>query len=88
MTDPTVAPAERAEKGGDVDVLGQMVQFMGQRLMEIDVESRCGAGCRGRLWDARAGVVDLKIPKLQRRLGADEQKTHGCFRVWPAEGST
>ncbi len=36
--------AELAEKGADVDVLRQMVQFMAQRLMEIDVEGRCGAG--------------------------------------------
>ena len=31
-------------KGADIDVLRQMVQFMAQRLMEIDVEGRCGAG--------------------------------------------
>ena len=35
--------AELAEKGADVDVLRQMVQFMAQRLMELDVEGRCGA---------------------------------------------
>src|SRR3978361_1847141 len=36
MTTPTIALTELAEKGADVDVLRQMVQFMGQRLMEID----------------------------------------------------
>jgi transposase-like protein len=36
--------AALAEKGADVDVLRQMVQFMVQRLMELDVEGRCGAG--------------------------------------------
>ncbi len=81
MTNPTMALAELAEKGADIDVLRQMVQFMAQRLMEVDVESRCGAGYdekapdarqnsrngyRDRLWDTRAGAVELKIPKLRR----------------------
>ena len=81
MTNATMALAELAEKDADVDVLRQMVQFMAQRLMELDVESRCGAGYdekapgarlnsrngyRDRLWDTRAGAVELKIPKLRR----------------------
>ena len=44
MTASTIALTELAEKGAGVDVLRQMVQFMAQRLMEIDVEGRCGAG--------------------------------------------
>ena len=70
----TIALAELAEKGADVDMLRQMVQFMAQRLMEIDVEGRCGAGYdeksaertnsrngyRDRTWETRAGTVDLK----------------------------
>jgi putative transposase len=80
MTASTIALAELAEKGADVDVLRQMVQFMAQRLMEIDVEGRCGAGYdekstertnsrngfRDRTWDTRAGSVELKIPKLRQ----------------------
>jgi putative transposase len=81
MTTPTIALAELAEKGADVDVLRQMVQFMAQRLMELDAEARCGAGYdkkspqtrqnsrngyRERLWDTRAGAIELKIPKLRR----------------------
>ena len=68
------------EKGADVDVLRQMVQFMAQRLMEIDVDGRCGAGYdeksaerinsrngyRDRTWETRAGAVELKIPKLRQ----------------------
>ena len=71
---------ELAEKGADIDVLRQMVQFMAQRLMELDVEGRCGAGYdeksperlnsrngyRERTWDTRAGTVELKIPKLRQ----------------------
>jgi transposase-like protein len=55
------------------------VQFMAQRLMELDVEARCGAGYdeksperinsrngyRERAWDTRAGSLALKIPKLR-----------------------
>ena len=44
MTTATMALTELAEKGADIDVLRQMVQFMAQRLMELDVEGRCGAG--------------------------------------------
>jgi putative transposase len=81
MTAPTMTLAELAEKGPDVDVLHQRVQFMAQRLMEIDVEGRCGAGYdekahgarhnsrngyRQRLWETRAGSVELQIPKLRR----------------------
>jgi hypothetical protein len=43
MTTATMALTELAEKGADIDVLRQMVQFMAQRLMELDVEGRCGA---------------------------------------------
>jgi hypothetical protein len=80
MTTATMALAELAEKGADVDVLRQMVQFMAQRLMELDVEGRCGAGYdekstervnsgngyRERTWDTRAGSVELKVPKLRQ----------------------
>ncbi|HXI16153.1 MAG TPA: IS256 family transposase [Chloroflexota bacterium] len=80
MTASTIALAELAEKGADVDVLRQMVQFMAQRLMEIDVEGRCGAGYdeksperlnsrngfRDRTWETRAGSIELKIPKLRQ----------------------
>ena len=61
-------------------MLRQVVQFMAQRLMELDVEGRCGAsydeknperlnsrnGYRERNWDTRAGSVDLKIPRLRQ----------------------
>ena len=80
MTTATMALAELAEKGADIDVLRQMVQFMAQRLMELDVEARCGAGYdeksperlnsrngyRDRVWETRAGSVELKIPKLRQ----------------------
>ena len=63
MTTTTMALTELAEKGADIDVLRQMVQFRAQRLMELDVKGRCGAGYdektserlnsrnRERIWD-------------------------------------
>ena len=79
MTKPTMALAELAEKGADADLLREMIQYVAQRMMEMDVEGRCGAGFgerspertnsrngyRDRLWETRAGSVDLKIPKLR-----------------------
>jgi hypothetical protein len=80
MTIATVALAELAKTGADVDVLRQVVQFMAQRLMQRDVEGCFGAsydewtaerlnsgnGYRDRTWDTRAGSVELKIPKLRQ----------------------
>ena len=80
MTNATMALAELADKGADVDMLRQMVQFMAQRLMDMDVETLCGAGydeksaerlnsrngVRDRAWETRAGRVELKIPKLRQ----------------------
>ena len=80
MTNATMALAELAEKGADIDVLRQMVQFAAQRLMELETETLCGAGYdeksaerlnsrngfRDRPWETRAGTVALKIPKLRQ----------------------
>jgi putative transposase len=44
MTASTIALADLAERGADVDMLRQMVQCMGQRLVKLDVQGRCGAG--------------------------------------------
>jgi putative transposase len=80
MANPTIALTDLVEKGADVDLLRQMVQFMAQRLMDLDVETLCGAGYdqknperlnhrngyRERPWETRAGRIDLRIPKLRR----------------------
>lgn len=79
-TNPTMALAELTEKGADADLLKQMIQFVAQRMMDMDAESLCAAaygertpdrqnsrnGYRERLWETRAGSVDLKIPKLRK----------------------
>jgi len=79
MTQASMALTELVEKGADADLLRQMIQYVAQRLMDLDVEALCGAaygerhtdrtnrrnGYRERAWDTRAGTVDLKIPKLR-----------------------
>jgi anthranilate phosphoribosyltransferase len=70
MTAPMMTLAALAEKGPDVDVLHQRVQFMAQRLMDIDVEGRCGAG------------YDEKAPA--RGATAATAIVSGCARPAPA----
>jgi putative transposase len=79
-TKTNIALAELAEKGADADLLKQMIQYVAQRMMEMDAESLCAAaygersperlnsrnGFRERLWETRAGSVELKIPKLRK----------------------
>ena len=79
-TKTNIALAELAEKGADSDLLRDMIQYVAQRLMELDTEGLCAAayaerspertnsrnGYRERLWQTRAGAVDLKIPKLRK----------------------
>lgn len=79
-TKTTIALAELAEKGADADLLREMIQYVAQRMMDLDVESLCQAaygertadransrnGYRDRQWDTRSGSVDLKIPKLRK----------------------
>lgn len=80
MTKLTIALTELVEKGADANLLMQMIQFVAQRMMEFDVESLCCAGVdikslgrtngrngyRDRLWQTRAGDIELKIPKLRQ----------------------
>ena len=81
MTDMSMSLAELIEKGSDNDLLRDMIQFVCQRMMDMDVEGRCNAalgerkpgerlvqrnGYRAREWDTRAGTIPLRIPKLRR----------------------
>ena len=68
------------EKTSDADLLREMIGFAADRLMVLEVEGLCGAGhgarspersnhrngYRDRLWETRAGAVDLGIPKLRK----------------------
>ncbi len=67
------------EKSADADLLREMIGFAAQRLMELEVTAKTGAGFgeksaerlaqrndyRERDWETRAGTVELRIPKLR-----------------------
>ena len=80
MTDDSMLFEELIEKSSDSDFLREMIGFAADRLMALEVEGLCGAGhgersasrenqrngYRDRLWQTRAGAVELKIPKLRK----------------------
>jgi len=73
------AQFEQALASASPDVLREMIREFAQRMMDADVEVRCGAGYgevspdrvnsrngyRRREWDTRAGTIELAIPKLR-----------------------
>jgi len=80
MTDEMMSRCTLLEKRSAADLLREMVGFAAERLMELEVESRTGAahgerspdrvnrrnGYRDRIWETRAGAVELRIPKLRK----------------------
>src|SRR6266478_85842 len=80
VTDEMMSLRTLLEKSSDADLLREMVGFAAQRLMELEIESLTGAGhgersperinhrngYRDRVWETRAGAVELRIPKLRR----------------------
>ena len=80
MTDEIMNLRTLLEKSSDADLLREMIGFTAQRLMELEVEGKTGAaygeksaerlvqrnGYRDRLWERRAGTVELHIPKLRK----------------------
>jgi transposase-like protein len=80
MTDEMMSLRALVEKSSDADLLREMVGFAAQRLMELEVESLTGAahgerspdrinhrnGYRDRVWETRAGTIELHIPKLRK----------------------
>ena len=92
MTAPMMTLADLAEKGQDVDVLRQMVQFMAQRLMEIDVEGRCGAGYDDCQWlpcsgfNGRAALRCLHGIRLAA-VRLSQKPSARCLASPPLEGT-
>jgi len=80
MTDEMMSLRALLEKSADIELVREMVGFAARRLMELEVESLTGAahgersaervnhrnGYRDRVWETRAGAVELRIPKLRR----------------------
>jgi putative transposase len=68
------------EKGSDEDLLREMMAYVANRMMDLEVENVTGAahgersparinhrnGYRQRAWETRVGTVDLEIPKLRK----------------------
>jgi transposase-like protein len=79
MTDAMMSLKGLIEKAPDADMLREMIAFAAERLMEMEVGALTGAaygeknperraqrnGYRDRLWETRAGTVELRIPKLR-----------------------
>ncbi len=80
MTNEMMALQGLLEKTSDADLLREMLGFAAERLMELDVGSKTGAawgeksgdrlaqrnGYRDRVWETRAGTIELRIPKLRK----------------------
>jgi len=75
MASATIALAELAEKGADLDVLSQMVQFMAQRRKQPDVEGRGRSALRyGR---AGGAVGHATASGATGRVAAEASVSHG-----------
>jgi putative transposase len=80
MTEEMMTLRALLEKSSDADLLREMIGFTAQRLMELEVAGLTGAGYgeksperlaqrngyRDRIWETRAGTVELRIPKLRK----------------------
>ena len=80
MTIDRMALKALVEKGSDDDLLKEMMTYVANRMMDLEVESLTGAargerspsrtnqrnGYRERTWDTRVGSIELEIPKLRK----------------------
>lgn len=74
-----MALLELIEKGGDVDLVRELLAFAAERMMALEIEARTGVapgvrsperlnhrnGYRDRPWATRVGRIELAIPKLR-----------------------
>ena len=101
MTNEMMALQGLLEKTSDADLLREMLGFAAERLMELDVGGKTGAawgekspdrlaqrnGDRDRVWETRAGTVELRIPKLSpRRPSGRRAFGKRMIRLLPGHG--
>ena len=98
MTDEMMRLRRLLEKSSDADLLREMVGFAAQRLMELEVASLTGAahgersperinhrnGYRDRVWETRAGAVELRIRSCARAVISRPFWNHAA---WPRRHS-
>jgi transposase-like protein len=80
MTNEMMSFCALIEKSDNADFLREMIGFTAERLMELEVVGKTGAaygeksperlaqrnGYRDRIWETRAGTIELRIPKLRK----------------------
>jgi len=80
MLAETVALKALLSDTADHQILAEILGFVTDRLMALDVDQQCGAGTherstervnhrngyRERRWETRAGTIDVQIPKLRK----------------------
>jgi putative transposase len=80
MTNEMMSLYALIENTDNADVLREMIGFTAERLMELEVAGKTGAGYgeknpdrlvqrngyRDRIWETRAGTIELHIPKLRK----------------------
>ena len=80
MTIDRMTLKDLIEKGSDTDLLKEMIGYVANRMMAMDVDGLIGAahgersaartnqrnGYRERNWDTRAGTIAVEIPKLRK----------------------
>ncbi len=80
MTEEMTNLRALVEEAPDANILREMIGFAAERLMELEVGALPGAaygekspdrlaqrnGYRDRIWETRAGTVELRIPKLRK----------------------
>jgi hypothetical protein len=90
MTDDRMALAQLLEKGSDSDLLREMIGYVAQRLMQLDVEGLVGAAPVSVARAARIGATATGIARLCSSSCAkrwSRSDGYAAFRSWSLRSS-